>query len=102
MYEIKKIEHIENIISNDLYLLAHCYVNSIHSEIMLFPEKLQSEYIYDNNNNNPYHITKDEMRKPLKELLPRFINTIDELEPIEPLDENKMFAYLTYYSDFVK
>ena len=104
LFEIKKIEYIENIISHDLDRLAYYYLKSCDTEIMLFPKNLKCTDLLNmcNNIDNVYNINIHDLKKPLKELIPRFVNHITRIDPNEYLDENRMFTYLTYYSEFIK
>ena len=104
MYEINRIAQIELILENDLKQLATCYLKSSDTESMLFPKILSSSHLSISNThkNNPYNLQLTDIQKPLKELLPRFVSQITKLDQSEPLDENRIYAYLTYYSGLIR
>ena len=105
-YEIDKIAYIEHILREDLLKLARCYLRSLDTEMMMFPKELKSSNIsaYE----TPYNLTVKDFKKPVKELLPRFVNQIAQLSSSPPydkhdcMDENRIYTYLIYYSDLIQ
>ena len=105
-YEIDKIAYIEQVLREDLQKMARSYLRSLDTEMMMFPKELKSSNIsaYE----NPFNLTVKDFKKPVKELLPRFVNQIAQLSSSAPydkydcMDENRIFAYLTYYSDLIQ